>query len=539
MLCPFNTWLNETGAGNATRCRPCPATGVQCFRGDVLSVERGYYLATAYDSRTYLCASRSACAGGDFAFADASCDTGHRGVLCGECANAYYRAQRQCLPCAVDTDANDAKRETAILIAVISIATPALILLYLQPPHCNMRCISIALKSTIARQMAEKLVTASTLAKLIIAYCQCLGALNRVPDVHWPDLFVSFMEVLDRIFSIELFSVVPAECVTGRLGFYIELLATQLLPITMCLLVIFIVALHRKIALCYGWRLSDRTPGWGGFRAALHHPRVYKLLTWGALFIYPTLARKPLAVFDCMEAPGVAVLRDDPAEACFEGQWFWWAAFASAGILLHGLGLPLIAFVLASRCRDGESDARERVSLLVDSYRTHFWACESLTLVYKLVLTGLMPLLPDTRLQVWLGVMGNLAAWAAIIQCVPFRSKFCNVVAATVLLQLMLSYISAFLFLGDANVGVVEMRQWPGVVLVVLNSTCFVVLAVGVGAGIWRTYRTAAEKRLRFALSHEPVPAPQLLLPVPGAQRLRFHLFLSHVWATGQVCAWT
>ena len=59
------------------------------------------------------------------------------------------------------------------------------------------------------------------------------------------------------------------------------------------------------------------------------------------LVMSPSLARKPLAIFDCIETPpdepsvGSAwVLRDDPSQACFDGQqWSGWAAAASLGVL--------------------------------------------------------------------------------------------------------------------------------------------------------------------------------------------------------------
>ena len=51
----------------------------------------------------------------------------------------------------------------------------------------------------------------------------------------------------------------------------------------------------------------------------LQQPRMYKLQTWILLFIYPTLARKPLAVFDCIDAPGDFAVRRSRNDAplCF------------------------------------------------------------------------------------------------------------------------------------------------------------------------------------------------------------------------------
>ena len=119
------------------------------------------------------------------------------------------------------------------------------------------------------------------------------------------------------------------------------------------------------------------------------------------LLIYPTLVRKPLAVFDCFESPGKKwVLRDDPAEACLEEAWTGWAAAAAIGVLVYGLGMPFVAFTLSRLLRNQSGDARERIALLIDSYRPRFWATETYILAYKFVLTGAIHLLPEPRIQI-------------------------------------------------------------------------------------------------------------------------------------------
>ena len=63
-------------------------------------------------------------------------------------------------------------------------------------------------------------------------------ALSTHRKVRWPALFVGFIDMIDR-FTIEAFSIVPAECIVGqRLGFYYELVATLALPILTFLLIL-------------------------------------------------------------------------------------------------------------------------------------------------------------------------------------------------------------------------------------------------------------------------------------------------------------
>ena len=85
---------------------------------------------------------------------------------------------------------------------------------------CGIRWLSFDLNMLPAQACAQRL------------------ALLTHRKVRWPALFVGFIDMIDR-FTIEAFSIVPAECIVGqRLGFYYELVATLLLPILTFLLIL-------------------------------------------------------------------------------------------------------------------------------------------------------------------------------------------------------------------------------------------------------------------------------------------------------------
>ena len=103
------------------------------------------------------------------------------------------------------------------------------------------------------RRMLDSSVPAivQSLAKVIISCSQCLGGINRFNLVRMPDLFFAFVEKLDFL-NIELFSVVPAECVTGRrLGFYFEMLATLSIPFIVFLGVLIMIVVVRNFTRRY------------------------------------------------------------------------------------------------------------------------------------------------------------------------------------------------------------------------------------------------------------------------------------------------
>ena len=200
--------------------------------------------------------------------------------------------------------------------------------------------------------------------------------------------------------------------------------------------------------------------------------------------------------------------------------------------------MPVAAYVLAWSGRDETLPSHARAVLLVSSYERRYWASEPLILVYKFVLTGVIHLLPGARLQLWAGVVANLAAWAWLIVCMPFRSILCNAVAATALLQLLLTYISGFLFEGLGALGVDGasaivnsydyLHGWAGMLLIALNCVVFVVIAVSTSIGIIR----AQQRRSRTAASLADQPSHQ---PSPIKQRdVSYHLFLSHTWSQGE-----
>ena len=55
--------------------------------------------------------------------------------------------------------------------------------------------------------------------------------MKRFDLVRWPRFFYAFMDIIDTL-NLELFALVPAECITrSRLGFAYELVATALLPV--------------------------------------------------------------------------------------------------------------------------------------------------------------------------------------------------------------------------------------------------------------------------------------------------------------------
>ena len=611
IVCPRDKWwireldMQPITQGSESSCSDCPMArvGTECTNGYSMELHRGFWMAKAWrtledgratSSIALRCAWYNACVGSigesdglvnryapnkTKLFGDELCKLGHKGLLCGRCDStqtgdpeSFYRGRRECLACGnYAADAKLDMSQTIMVLAPIFTLTFLLVALYLEPParlsEGMSGCMSWSKSFSLGRRVQGYLLPLlSGLTKICLSYAQCLGAIGRFSRVRWPQIFVDFMNLLDEL-NLELFSIVPAECLAGqRLGYYFEMLAVLVAPIGLVWSAFSTILLMRWLAgrfwfrpqmkawccwpKCIMWRLRDETRGWPGLKKAWNTPPVYKLLTWTALIMYPSISRKTLSIFDCVYAgredeqgvdlgADIFLLREDPVYPegqCFTTRWWIWVSVASVGLLFYCLGLPLGALYLASRYHyhgkhsDFDKDERERVTLLVSTYEERYWYCESLSLLHRFFFTGLIHLTwPETRVQIWVGVLASLFVYVNFQLSLPYHFDLCDTVQSAAFLQILLTYISAFLFFDDAANGeLAELQGWLGSLLVLINCSCFIVMVGGGYVRMYRARRNIGLRRLRYAKSG------QSALPRPLAPGQQYHIFLSHVWGTGQ-----
>ena len=427
--CEAGTWHEITGSNSSADCISCPSTGSRCS-GASVTLEPGFFMWTKYDAKSFACAQTRACLGGT-QFGNESCAEGHTGVLCGRCIDNYYRGRWNCLPCEMvgADDKMDSGVGMAIFLPLAAIIGILLILLYLRAldPPVEMANAFGKRVSTFGcgrwlvgryRRMWQLLLPllpiASGLFKTFLSYSQCLSAIRRFEEVVWPQMFVEFMAKFE-ILDLELFSMVPAECLgKQRLGFPMELYATLAFPILVFLvpfLLLWCFALFRQLVsgkcFCFAgfcrlvggcfrcirgvivgtWRCifccclpqrfrpkrevapatkpksKKNKPTQGVIAAACStaceqytHSRSFKLTTLGLLLVYPTISRKCLSAFSCVPAvteDGVSTffMREDPVIVCFEGEWYGLATASILGLVIYCFGLPVLAIGLILRAR--------------------------------------------------------------------------------------------------------------------------------------------------------------------------------------------
>ena len=303
---------------------------------------------------------------------------------------------------------------------------------------------------------------------------------------------------------------------------------------------------------------------WRLLRDDLNQPRMYVLMEWAILLIYPAVARKSLQSFSCVPAgvrpdgSEIWLLYDDPIIECYTPEYMPMAFIAGLGVVFYCLGLPLVFFVLAWRFHGSkDEDNLARVHLLTASYQKQFWYFESLLLLHKLFFTGgILIIKPGQRVQIWAGSFACLFVFIMYLRTAPFRHRICDVVQMASLMQLLLTYITAFLFYSDGGDGVIDPNDNVlGAALIGVNCLCFIILFTAITANFVITGRRALLERLRYestadtffsrmfesgqAVQLEKVD-PKVFDHLPGVTLTKkrpkagFHLFLSHAWPHGQ-----
>ena len=169
---------------------------------------------------------------------------------------------------------------------------------------------------------------------------------------------------------------------------------------------------------------------------------MWTLNIWVWLLLYPSVTRKALQTFDCIELLGETYLRADPAIDCSGDDWWFMAVLASVGVFVTCILVPIalvrqtpldpkpnpkpnpdpnpkpdpipnrnpasipkpVPHQVRQTSRKHASSGRmqrSRVALLTNTYKDkyHYW--EAVDLMRKLLLTSVVLLVgPDTVVQV-------------------------------------------------------------------------------------------------------------------------------------------
>ena len=206
----------------------------------------------------------------------------------------------------------------------------------------------------------------------------------------------------------------------------------------------------------------------------LNRPQVWTLNILAWLVLFPSVTRKALEAFDCVELLGTRYLRADPAIRCDDDEYWLLIAIATVGVIYGCVLAPLVVIWQTTRKHASpERVCRARVALLTYSYRDkyHYW--EAVDLTRKILLTSVVLLVgPDTILQLWFAAATGLAFLVLYIGLSPYRDEASGRIQLAALVQLEFTYVTAALFFDR------KPKDLQGEALVVANCLVALLLLV-------------------------------------------------------------
>ena len=226
---------------------------------------------------------------------------------------------------------------------------------------------------------------------------------------------------------------------------------------------------------------------------------MWTLNIWVWLLLYPSVTRKALQTFDCIELLGETYLRADPVINCSGNDWWFMAVLASVGVFVTCILAP-IALVrqtaldpnpnpkpnrernpdpnpelkpnsnptlnlnpnlnsnpnsnpkpiphqvrqTSRKHASSERLQRSRVALLTNTYKDkyHYW--EAVDLTRKLLLTSVVLLVnPDTVVQLWFVTTTGLVFLVLFLALSPYRDEAAGRIQLAALVQLEFTYVTA------------------------------------------------------------------------------------------------
>ena len=547
--CGCRTGTYDSAAAGAKRsCEPCNLNDVACSRtGLTLATVPLHPARWRHSNRTasiYECDS-SGCPGGDWkGTGDGYCAPGREGPRCEWCSDPsrYYDAlTTTCEDCG--DMAGYALRQMAILLA-IAVALGLVRAGVLRAPRLLVRT---------SRKLAQTAMSMQQFGlqakfKCCLSFYQVWAVRKSVYGFELPGSLSGVMAFFDALsFDVGTFIFPSWTCLGGLTA---RLVFSGLWPL----------ALMAVVALCL---LALEVAHKGGSpQGALL--RSLEAAIFISFCVLPSVTRSLFLAFKCESFPYDDQLRESRKYLsaslnieCYSADHEPIYTTAWVFIVLWPVALPLVYGVLLFRCRGAilehqPSTLSRAIRFLWFDYDDRCFWFEMVELSQKLVLTNFLLFVnfeesgSNKLLRLFLGLLIALSGLTVQLIAQPFRKRTDDAIASVVRLMLVLFFILGIMVklcdtegpntvhnLLDAKIEaskfcfeLVGVATTEAVAWLIIVAGLFVVL-VPLGMFAQKLAFSQAIPILRDAQTMEP---PVLLLG-PGK---RYHLFLSHVWSTGQ-----
>ena len=389
----------DAGCTERWQCEPCP-DGVVCETPDVelvsLEVLPGYWRQDPYSAEMRTCHTPAACLGGNDSTAPGLCRAGHHGPYCALCDEGLYTSFNLCEPCegsgltvwlplivlgalmllalavaavarlrrragdeaAADEGEAGGNKSTA---AVSDTSMSARLKRRAKSLHKQAEERGVTNTAGIGYRSVMEVMRSSVSSggggggggaklKILVSFYQVLGGLNIVFDIPYPQAYLSVLNAIASIVSLELPNLMPLGCFLTSFNFYSELVLVTAAPTGL----IGLGACGSVAA----ERLGARAQARGDDALSLRMEKARTGLQTGCFlvlwFIYPACCAKIFHFFVCDTMPDgtTRYLRVDYSIDCDAPERFGYMLYAVLMGLLYPVGTPLVFWLFLRREAD-------------------------------------------------------------------------------------------------------------------------------------------------------------------------------------------
>ncbi|CAN0014564.1 unnamed protein product [Scytosiphon promiscuus] len=391
-----------------------------------LNLLSGYYRTSAESQDVLKCYQEEACVGGT----DVSqyCREGYRGAYCAVCEEGYASGyQFSCSSC--DGENLQSAIGTSVALFFVALVVLGLVIADLVrvvdelKPDTTSSC---GMKLTYCRDRVVKAVPLTSIKIVVVAW-QIVTQFSSVVNVVYPDIYASFLAVLNAV-NFDLGFLLSISCIVD-INFYGRLFFTTIGP-----LVVF-----GGLAATYAVSRSRNRHSPAGMQAA--KSKHLSIALFISFVVYSSVSFNIFQTFVCETLDdGVKYLRADYSLTCSAGVHKAMMAYAGLMILVYPVGIPAVYswWLLSNRhdlvkvgapgsfSRGGPSlNHLQPMRDLWSSYKPRRYYFEVLECGRRIALTGLAAfLLPDSAAQVAIEVVLAAIFMAVSDVLSPFADPF-------------------------------------------------------------------------------------------------------------------
>ena len=376
--------------------------------------------------------------------------------------------------------------------------------------------------------------------KILVGFYMIATKVDSVYEVEFPGPVKRVLGLLSLGISFGFGGInTLLECL-GMRGYLALLALSMVAPVAIAVLIVSVAMfeLHRKKQLTAKALLVNAMP-W---------------LLWLLFLAYPLVTNVAFEAFMCYDFGGADCLRADVAIRCQTPEHDRAIALAVVAIILYPVGLFVLTSALLYKARHdiraGRATPISRATAFLhrEFLPSLFW-WELVEIFKRFVLVGLMVLAQGTIMQIIIGTLLSATFLLAQVQATPYRDGSDDFLASSASFGLVAIFICATAFkymelteLEDIQSKMREEQKQiysaDPLLLTVIMGACvfgtlllscalFISQAATEGARLRREARAGKARRLRLKKNNEEVEEPPI-------ESDHFHLFLSHVWGTGQ-----